>query len=88
MRQISSAEAQRNFGTYRLIAEGGASEAEAVTVLHYNKPSVVILSATEYERLKRRDKQVLLTEELPEWLVERIAAAAMEPQFARLESDD
>jgi PHD/YefM family antitoxin component YafN of YafNO toxin-antitoxin module len=56
-----------------------------VTVLHYNKPSVVIVSAAEYARLKRRDKQVLLTEELPEWLVDRIATSEMDPKFAHLD---
>jgi PHD/YefM family antitoxin component YafN of YafNO toxin-antitoxin module len=85
MPKISSAEAQRNFGTYREIAEGAAAEPEAVTVLHYNKPSVVILSAVEYARLKRRDKQVLLTEELPEWLVDRIATSEMDPKFRHLD---
>lgn len=76
MPQVSSADVQRNFGAYREIAE-----AEPVTVLHYNKPAVVIMSAAEYARLKRRDKQVMLTEDLPEWLVERIAAAeAASPQ--------
>ncbi len=84
MREVSSAEVQRNFPTYREIAEGTAGDAEAVTVLHYNKPSVVIVSAAEYARLKRRDKQVLLTEELPEWLAERIAATEMDPKFTHL----
>jgi hypothetical protein len=85
MREISSVEAQRNFGTYREIAEGSAADPEMVTVLHYNKPSVVIASAAEYARLKRRDKQVLLTEELPEWLVDRIATSEMDPKFAHLD---
>jgi PHD/YefM family antitoxin component YafN of YafNO toxin-antitoxin module len=35
-----------------------AGDAEAVAVLHDNKPSVVIISAAEYARPKRRDKQV------------------------------
>jgi PHD/YefM family antitoxin component YafN of YafNO toxin-antitoxin module len=85
MREISSVEAQRNFGTYREIAADSAEEPEAVTVLHYNKPSVVIVSASEYARLKRRDKQVLMTEELPEWLVERIATSEMDPKFSHFD---
>ena len=52
MPEVSSAEVQRNFGTYREIAEGTRAEPEAVTVLHYNKPSVVIVSATECARLR------------------------------------
>jgi hypothetical protein len=56
-----------------------------VTVLHYNEPSVVIVSAVEYARLKWRDKQGLLTEELPEWLVDRIATSEMDPKFRYLD---
>jgi PHD/YefM family antitoxin component YafN of YafNO toxin-antitoxin module len=88
MAEVSSAEVQRNFGAYREIAEGTRAEPEAVTVLHCNKPSVVIVSATEYARLKRRDKQVVLTEDMPEWLVERIAATEMDPKFAHLDQDE
>jgi PHD/YefM family antitoxin component YafN of YafNO toxin-antitoxin module len=82
MREISSAEAARNFATYRDMAEGASADPEAVAVLHDNKPSVVIVSAAEYARLKQRDKQVMLTEDLPEWLVEHVAATEMEPRFA------
>ena len=36
---------------------------EPVMVMHYNKPSVVIISATEYERLKRKDAIMMMAEE-------------------------
>lgn len=85
MVEVSSADVQRNFGTYREMAEGTKAEPEAVTVLHYNKPSVVIVSAAEYARLKRRDKQVLLTEDLPEWLAQQVAESEMDPRFAHLD---
>ncbi len=76
---VSSADIARNFAAYREKAE-----TEPVTVLHYNKPSVVILSAAEYERLKRRDKQVLVIEDMPEWIAERIAATKMDPRHDHL----
>lgn len=85
MVEVSSADVQRNFGTYREMAEGTKAEPEAVTVLHYNKPSVVIVSAAEYARLKRRDKQVLLTEDLPEWLAQQVAESEMDARFAHLD---
>jgi len=85
MVDVSSADVQRNFGAYREIAAGGPVEPEAVTVMHDDKPSVVIISAVEYERLKQRDRQVALTEDLPEWLVEKIASAEMDPKFAALD---
>ena len=34
---------------------------------------------------KHRDKQVLVTEDMPEWLVQRIAATEMDPKFAHLD---
>ncbi|HEY0417959.1 MAG TPA: type II toxin-antitoxin system Phd/YefM family antitoxin [Acetobacteraceae bacterium] len=87
MVEASSAEVQRNFGTFREMAEGAHGAPEPVTVLHYNKPSVVIIAAEEYARLKRRDKRVLAAEELPEWLVDQIAATEMDPRFAYLDEE-
>jgi prevent-host-death family protein len=80
MQEASFAEVQRDFGAYREIAE-----AEPVTVVHGSRPAVVIVSADEYARLKRRDKQVMLTKDLPEWIVDRIAVGEMDPQFAALD---
>jgi hypothetical protein len=79
MSQATSAEVQKNFGEFRVKAER-----EPVVVMHYNKPSVVLLSADEYARLKRRDKRAVATEDLPDWLVERIAATRMDKRHAKL----
>ena len=54
---------QRFSGTSLPTASRPSRRDEAVLVLHYNKPSVVILSAVEYARLKRRDKRVVATED-------------------------
>lgn len=86
--EVSSAEVQRNFGAYREKAEGVHAEPEPVMVMHYNKPSVVIIAASEYARLKRRDKRVLATEDLPEWLVNQIGTAEMDPRFAYLDESE
>ncbi len=80
MTEVSSADVQRNFSAYR---EQAAHE--PVMVLHDNKPDVVILSAAEFARLKLRDKKVMRTEDLPEWLIEKIAAGKMAPEFAHLD---
>jgi prevent-host-death family protein len=82
MLQVSSADVQKNFGEYRAVAEN-----EPVHVMHYNKPSVVILSAEEYSRLKARDKTSMATEDLPEWLVEQIASSEMDSKFGHLDRD-
>jgi len=63
MVDVSSAEVQRNFGAYRERAEGAHGTPEPVIVMHYNKPSVVIIAAEEYERLKRKDGMVMIAAE-------------------------
>ena len=80
MRQVRSADVQKNFGEYRVVAES-----EPVHVMHYNKPSVVIISAEEYNRLKARDKTSVATEDLPEWLIEQIASSEMDSKFDHLD---
>jgi hypothetical protein len=83
MAEVSSAELRRNFGVYRENVGGTHGEPEPVMVMHYDKSSV---AASEYVRLKRRDKHVLATEDLPEWLVNQIGSAEMDPRFAHLDA--
>ena len=52
--RISSAEFQRNFGRYQDVAL-----TQPVMVTRNGRDRTVILSAEEYRRLKRRDRQVL-----------------------------
>ena len=80
MVEISSAEAGRNFSQYREKAE-----LEPVVVLHYNKPSVVIIAASEFERLKRRDKKVLSIEEIPTWLAELVINGKVDAKHDHLD---
>jgi PHD/YefM family antitoxin component YafN of YafNO toxin-antitoxin module len=85
MAAISSAEVSKNFSTYREMAEGTRGAPEPVLVLHYNKPSVVIVAADEYARLKRRDRVIGATEDLPEWLALQISKTEMDPRFNHLD---
>jgi prevent-host-death family protein len=68
MAVITSAEAQKNFGRYREQAL-----AEPVVVTQYGKPSVVIVSAAEFERLKELDRRVMLLDELSDAEIEEMA---------------
>jgi hypothetical protein len=81
MVHVSSAEVQKNFVEYRM-----AAEEAPVHVSHCNKPSVVIVSADEFARLKR-DKLVVATDELPDWVVGEIAKTEMDPKFNCLDED-
>jgi len=70
MAVVTSAEAQKNFGRYREQAL-----AEPIVVTQYGKPSVVIVSAAEYQRLKELDRRVMLLDELPDAVIEEMAEA-------------
>ncbi|HEY1936039.1 MAG TPA: type II toxin-antitoxin system Phd/YefM family antitoxin [Acetobacteraceae bacterium] len=85
MIRVTSAELQRDFATYREVAEGTRGMPEPVTVQDGDRPSVVILSAAEFARLKQRDKRSLAAEDLPEWLVDQIAGSEMDSRFAYLD---
>jgi hypothetical protein len=87
MAEVSSAEVSKNFSTYREMADGSRGAPEPVLVLHYNKPSVVIVGAQEYARLKRRDRVVGDTADLPDWLARQIAETTMDPRFNHLDED-
>ena len=77
----------KNFSTYREIADGTRGTPEPVLVLHYNKPSVVIIAADEYARLKRRDRVIGATEDLPEWLALQISKTEMDSRFKYLDEE-
>lgn len=56
---VSAKEFQRQPGRYQRLAQ-----AQPVTITAHGEPSLVIMSVREYERLKRRDRQVLVVDEL------------------------
>jgi prevent-host-death family protein len=64
---VTSAEAQKNFGRYREQAL-----AEPVVVTQYGKPSVVIISAAEYARLKELDRRVMRLDEMSDGEIEEM----------------
>jgi len=58
---ITSAEFQRNFGLYQ-----DAALKEPITITRNGRERMVVLSAEEYHRLKRRDRQVMALDEFTE----------------------
>jgi prevent-host-death family protein len=58
--RVTSTELQEKFGKYR-----EAAMREPVSITAHGRDSLVLLSAEEYKRLKRRDRQALLVSELP-----------------------
>lgn len=76
MTAITSAEAQKNFGRYR---EQALSE--PVVVTQYGKPSVVIISAAEYERLKELDRRVMRLDDMSDADIGEMASAEIPPEY-------
>ena len=66
MMKISSAEFQKNIGRYQDVAL-----TQPVTVTKNGRERTVLISADEYQRLKRRDRRVM---ELSDFTEEDIAA--------------
>lgn len=71
---VSSAEFQRNFGVYQ-----DKALTEPVTITRNGRERVVMVSADEYRRLKRRAREVLAVGELSDADLEAIARAEVSP---------
>ena len=57
---------------------------EPVEITRSGRSHLVLLSATEYRRLKRRDRRAYAAAELPDDLVAEIAKARMSPKHRKL----
>jgi prevent-host-death family protein len=82
MPRVSSTEFQRNPGLYQDIAQR-----EPVTVTSHGRERTVLLSADEYHRLKLRDREVLLVEELSEEEIEAIRTAEVPAEYRHLDEE-
>jgi prevent-host-death family protein len=72
---VSSADVQKNFGRYK-----DAARVEPVVVTQYGKPAVVILAASEYERLKELDRRVLRLDDMPDNEIEAMLQSEIPPE--------
>ncbi len=80
--RISTANFIKNFGA---LADQALSE--PVRITKHGRDRLVMLSATEYDRLKRRDRQVFRAEDLPDGALELIAKAEVPAEFADLDDE-
>lgn len=79
MQRVTISELQRNIGEIQDVALK-----EPVSVTRNGREKYVFLSAEEYHRLKRRDRQVLGIEELSEQDIRDIAAAQVPKEYEYL----
>lgn len=75
---VSAAEFQKKFGQYREKAQS-----EPVTVTSYERDSVVVLSAVEYERLKSRERQAFSVQDADAADIEAMLTSEPHPDAAR-----
>jgi prevent-host-death family protein len=80
--KVSASEFQQAFG-----ALSDKARHEPVVITKHGRDSLVVMSAEEWQRLKRRDRQVGLTAELPEEWVEAVRNAKVPDEFAHLDAE-
>jgi prevent-host-death family protein len=67
---VTAKEFQRQPGRYQRLAQ-----AQPVTITAHGEPSLVMMSVHEYQRLKRRDRQVFALDQLTKEQADELLAA-------------
>jgi prevent-host-death family protein len=80
--RVSTADFIKNFGT---LADQALSE--PVRITKHGRDRLVMVSAAEYDRLKRRDRRVVRAEDLTDEELELIAQAEVPAEFAHLDAE-
>jgi PHD/YefM family antitoxin component YafN of YafNO toxin-antitoxin module len=80
--KVSTAEFIKHYG-----AMADRALAEPVTITKNGRDRLVVLSADEYGRLKRRDRQVIAAGELTEDEIAMIAKAEVPAEYAYLDEE-
>jgi len=81
MIRVSSTEFGKELGRYQDMALH-----EPVIVTRNGRDRTVVISAEEFKRLKRRDRQVFAAGELPEELLEAVSQSEMDPRHRHLDA--
>lgn len=80
--KVSASEFQHAFG-----ALSDKARHDPVVITKHGRDSLVVMSAEEYRRLKRQDRNVGLTADLPEEWFEAVRNARVSDEFARLDDE-
>jgi PHD/YefM family antitoxin component YafN of YafNO toxin-antitoxin module len=80
--RVSTAEFIKNYSSLADRALG-----EPVTITKHGRDRLVMVSASEYLRLKRRDRQVYRSEDLSEDVLTLIAQAEAPAEFSHLDDE-
>lgn len=82
MQIFKSTEVAKRFGAIQQIVQ-----TEPVFVQSHGRPQMVMLSPAEYERLRRQDRRVYATTQLPESVRAAIAAAKPSTEAAKFNAE-
>ena len=82
METTTSAEFQRKIGYFQ-----DKALVEPVMVTRNGRERVVLMSADEFKRLKRRDREVLRAEDFSEADLAAIASAEVPAEYAHLDAE-
>lgn len=82
MQVFKSTEVAKRFGAIQQIVQS-----EPVCVQSHGRPQMVMLSPAEYERLRRQDRRVYATDQLPVSLRAAIAAAKPSADAAQFNTE-
>ena len=80
--KVSASEFQQSF---RALSD--EARHEPVIMTKHGRDSLVVMSAEEWAKLKRRDRQVGLTTELPEEWIEAVPDASVPDEFAHFDAE-
>ena len=80
--KVTASEFQQGFGML-----SDKARHEPIVITKHGRDSLVVMAAEEWMRLKRRDRRVGLTAELPEEWVDAVRNAKVPEEFAHLDAD-
>jgi prevent-host-death family protein len=80
MIRISATEFGKEVGRYQ-----DAAMTQPVIVTRNGRDRTVMISAEEYRRLKRRDRQVFTTTDMPADIIEAVRNSEMDPRHNHLD---
>ena len=80
--RVTASEFQQAFG-----ALSDKARRDPVVITKHGRDSLVVMAAEEWERLRRRDRRVGLTAELPEEWAEVVRQAKVPDEFAALDAE-
>ena len=80
--RVSTADFIKNFGTL-----ADQALAEPVRITKHGRDRLVVVSAAEYDRLKRRDRRAVRIEDLTDEELELIAQAEVPVELAHLDAE-